>query len=53
MGGDKGYKYFFIAVRDQETRIECVYPNFVNNEEITAKLNICLDDMIKTIKDEK
>jgi hypothetical protein len=53
LGSDKGFKYFFIAVRDQETRIECVYPSFVSNDEITAKLNICLDDIIKNINDEK
>lgn len=53
VGEDRGYKYFFIAVRDQESRIECVYPNIVNNEEITAKLNILLDDIIKNTSDEK
>lgn len=50
---DRGYKYFFIAVRDQESRIECIYPNVTNNEEITAKLNVILDDIIKTSNDEK
>lgn len=53
IGSDKGFKYFFIAVRDQESRIECVYPNFVNNEEIAAKLNTCLDDIINKIKNEE
>jgi hypothetical protein len=54
MIGDRGYKYFFIAVREQETRIECIYPNFINNEEVASKLNVCLNDIIKNIKtDEK
>lgn len=53
LSSDKGFKYFFIAVRDQETRIECVYPNFINNDEVTAKLNVCLDDIIKNISNEK
>ncbi len=50
---EKEFKYFFIAVRDQESRIECVYPNFVNDEEIKDKLKIVLDDVIKNIKNEQ
>ena len=53
MSADKGFKYFFIAVRDQESRIECVYPNFVHNDEIAAKLNKCLDDITNSIKNEE
>ena len=50
---DRGINFFFIAVREQESRIECIYPQCSNNEEIISKLNICLDDVIKNIKNEQ
>ena len=53
MGEDRGYKYFYIPVRDQESKVECVYPNFLSDETIREKLNICLDDVIKSIKNEQ
>lgn len=53
VGEDKAYKYFFIPVRDQESKVECVYPNFLSDETIKEKLNVCLDDVIKSIKNEQ
>ncbi len=46
---NKGIIYHVIPVRDQETKIECVYPNFVYDEKIKEKLNLCLDDVINNI----
>lgn len=50
---ERGISYFFVAVKEQESRIECIYPQCSNNEEIISKLNICLDDVIKNIKNEQ
>lgn len=54
IGSDKNYKVFVMAVRDQESKIECVYPNFVYDEEMKNKLNGFLDNLIdKANKDEQ
>lgn len=50
---ERGINYFFVAVREQDSRIECIHPQCSNNEEIMSKLNICLDDVIKNIKNEQ
>lgn len=50
---NKNEIHYFIPVRDQETRIECIYPNFTNDEEIKSKLNIILDDIINKIQNEE
>lgn len=47
---NRGAVYYVIPVRDQETKIECVYPNFVSDKKIKEKLNVCLDDIINSIK---
>lgn len=46
----RGAVYYIIPVRDQETKIECVYPSLVSDKEIKEKLNTCLDDIINNIK---
>lgn len=46
----KGIIYHIIPVRDQETKIECVYPNLVSDKKTKEKLNACLDDIINNIK---
>ncbi len=49
---DKSYKFFLFPVREQASRIECVYPNFIYDEEMKVKLNTCLDNIINNIKHE-
>lgn len=49
---NKAFIHYIIAVRDQETRIECVYPSFVLNEDIKERFNICLDRVLKNIENE-
>lgn len=49
---DNSYSFFIFPVKDQNTRIECIYPNFVYDEQIKEKLNICLDNIINNLKNE-
>lgn len=51
---ERFYKFFLFPVRgDQETKVECIYPNFVTNEKLIDKFNECLDGIINNIKNEK
>jgi len=48
---DKSYKFFLMPVRgNQETKIECIYPNFLYDEEMKNKMNNVLDKLIENTK---
>lgn len=50
MSINKFFELFLVPVRDQETYIECVYPNFVYDEELKNKAKEALLKIIETIK---
>jgi hypothetical protein len=50
LNDDKSYKFFLIPVKEQETKIECIYPNFLYDEEMKSKFNSALDKLIDNIK---
>ena len=46
----KSYNFFIIPVMEQESKIECIYPNFLYDEDMKLKLNVALDKLIENIK---
>lgn len=49
LSSDKSFRFFIVPVRDQETKIECIYPNFLYDEEMKNKMNTVLDKLIENI----
>lgn len=52
MQEDDSVIYYFIPVRDQESKVECVYPIFVDNKEIKERSKQVLDKLFNKIKNE-
>ncbi len=52
MKEDDSAIYYFIPVRNQETRVECVYPIFVDNQEIKERSKQVLDKLFNKINNE-
>ena len=50
---ENGIVYYFIATREQDSKIECLYPNFVYDETIKEKMNKCLDGILENINNGK
>ncbi|GIV44030.1 MAG: hypothetical protein KatS3mg035_1153 [Bacteroidia bacterium] len=51
MPEDDHAMYLFIPVRNQETRVECVYPLFLSDDQIKSKAKEMLDRMFKKVKE--
>lgn len=57
IGKPEGERHFFISVRDQESKVECIYPQFVAQKEAIEnsnakiiELNQILEEQIKNLK---
>lgn len=51
MPEDDHAMYLFIPVRNQETRVECVYPLFLSDNQVKNKAKEMLDRMFKKVKE--
>lgn len=50
---EKGIKYLIMPTRGQNSKIECIYPNFIYDEIMKEKMNKCLDGILENINNGK